>query len=132
MGLFDSVNYVNSAEVKKLYNDYNKKSLDGVDEYTFADALEDGSEAKHPFISQLNEENNKYEKAIQEIQDEFGGTRKQAEKILADMTEKNNDKNNQIDYITEMTGMSAEEAEQYFYQQQAVDQLQDEAYGFYS
>jgi len=80
----------------------------------------------------LNEENQKYEKTLNAIQDESGCTRKQAEKILADMTEKVKDKNNEIDYITEMTGMSVEEAEEYFYQQQAVDQLQDEAYGFYS
>jgi len=115
MGLFDSVNYVNSAEIKKLYNDYNKKS--GVEEFnTFSEVLEDDGNSKHPFMSQLEAENTKYEKAIQEIQDEYGGTRKQAEKILADMTERSNDKNNRIDYITEMTGMSAEEAEQYFYQ----------------
>ena len=133
MGLFDSVNYVNSAEIKKLYSDYNKNSLNEVDEYTFADALEeDAPETNHPFMTKLQDENNKYEKAIKEIQDEYGSTRKQAEKILSDMAERSNTKNNQIDYITEMTGMSVEEAEQYFYEQQAVDKAQDEAYGFYS
>ena len=132
MGLFDSVNYVNSNEIKKLYSDYNKKSFDGVDEFTFADALKEEAPTNSNVLNHLHEENQKYEKAIQEIQDETGSTRKQAEKILSDMAEKSSAKNNQIDYITEMTGMSAKEAEEYFYQQKAVDELQDQAYGFYS
>lgn len=132
MGLFDSVNYVNSSEIKKLYSDYNKKSLDGVDEFTMADALEEETPSSHPFMTHLQEENQNYEKAIKAIQDETGSTRKQAEKILSDMAEKSNDKNNQIDYISEMTGMSAKEAEEYFYKQEMVDQLQDQAYGYYS
>lgn len=132
MGLFDSVNYVKSGEIKKLYSDYDQKSLGGVEEYTMFEALEEDTQSNHPFISHLQDESSKYEKAIKEIQDEYGGTRKQAEKMLADMAERNNIKNNKIDYITEMTGMSVEEAEEYFYRQQAVDRIQDEAYGYYS
>ena len=127
MGLFDSVNYVNSQEIKKLYSKYDEKSFKDVDMPTFGDAFEEKEEApsNHPYITHLQEENEAYEKAVQKLIDDEGCTKKQAEKILSEMSEKSTEKNNQIDYI-------AKEAEDYFYQQKFVDQVQDQAYGYYS
>lgn len=131
MGLFDSVNYVNSQEIKKLYSKYDEKSFKDVDMPTFGDAFEEKEAApsNHPFMTHLEEENEIYEKAVQELIDDEGCTRKQAEKMLSRIAEESNEKNNTINYITEMTGMSVEEAEEYFNQQKAVDRLQDEIFG---